>query len=267
MRLGASTANLYPALTEQSLSALLQMGFRVIEVFWNTREEASAAFSRKLRAQAEAMGGEIVAAHPYLSLAEPFCLFSRYERRFREGLEEYRRLFEGAAEMGARYLVLHGDRAESPALPWEEFAARYAALYDAGRACGVTLLQENVVHFRAQSPDAVRRMRALLGERAQFVLDLKQCRRAGVPAAQMLDAMGGALRHLHLSDGARERDCLLPGEGTEDFAALFRQLQAQGYAGDGVIELYRQNFEQECDLWRGQQTLSALLPAGEGRTV
>lgn len=259
MRIGASTANLYPALIETALDDLLARGFRLIEVFFNTPSETTPAFVRSLRERADAAGAEILSVHPYLSLAEPFCLFSHYERRFREYLDTYRRLFEAAAELGARYLVLHGDRAENPPLSPEEFAARYAALYDAGAAVGVTLLQENVVRFRAQSPAFVRQMRALLGERAQFTLDLKQCRRAGVPLDAMLDAMGDALRHLHLSDAAPGRDCLAPGAGDVDFAALFRRLRAMNYAGDGVIELYRQNFGDPQELWDARKYLETYL--------
>ena len=257
MQIGASTACLYPMLIEEALDTLLQQGFRLVEVFLNTPSEASPAFARSLKAQATAADARIVATHAYLSVAEPFCLFSHYERRFQDYLLEYRRMFEGAAEMGAKFLVLHGDRAVDPTLSPADFAKRYEALYDAGQEYGVTLLQENVVRFRAQSPAFVRKMRELLGEKAQFVLDLKQCRRAGVSAAEMMEAMGEGLRHLHISDGGAAGDCLLPGKGDEDFAALFSQLQRQGYTGDGVIELYRRDFGDPAELWQGR---AALLP-------
>lgn len=259
MRIGASTANLYPMVTETALDTLLALGFDAVEIFFNTDSEITPAFVRALRQRVQAAGATVTSVHPFLSLAEPFCLFSQYERRFWETAERYRRLFDAAAELGARYLILHGDRAEAPPLSPEEFAARYATLYDIGAAAGVTLLQENVVHFRAQSPEFVRQMRTLLGERAQFTLDLKQCRRAGVPLSAMLDAMGDALRHLHLSDYAPDRDCLPPGTGLTDFAALFRTLSERGYTGDGVIELYRQNFDTPQDLWRAHHALTACL--------
>ena len=37
--IGASTANLYPEVTEESLQQLLKAGFRRIEVFLNTESE------------------------------------------------------------------------------------------------------------------------------------------------------------------------------------------------------------------------------------
>lgn len=259
MHIGASTSNLYPMLTEDALGALLSMGFRAVEVFLNTPSEATPAFARGLRRQAEAAGAHITSVHSHCSLAEPFGLFSRYERRFLDYLDIYRGLFSAAAEMGARYLVLHGDRADNPTLSPEEFAARYAMLFDAGQEHGVTLLQENVVRYRAQSPEFVRQMRTLLGEKAQFVLDLKQCRRAGVPVHEMIDAMGDALRHVHASDADAAHDCLMPGAGTVDFAPIFQQLRRVGFDGDVMLELYRHNFGDERELRQGYETLAAFL--------
>lgn len=40
IRIGASTANLYPMETERALDRLLQLGFRELEVFLNTESEA-----------------------------------------------------------------------------------------------------------------------------------------------------------------------------------------------------------------------------------
>ncbi len=259
MQIGASTANFYPQLTEAALDTVLAAGFKTVEIFLNTPCEATPAFARQLRERAADAGTVIVAAHPFSSFAEPHLLFSRYERRFSDTLETYRAEYEAAAVLGARFLVLHGDKAADPTLSAEEFAARYEKLYDLGQSFGVTLLQENVVNYRAMSPAFVREMRRLLKVKAQFVLDLKQCRRSGVNTGEMLDAMGDGLRHLHLSDGAPGHDCLIPGEGETDFAALFARLKAQGYAGDGVIELYRRNFDTADDLVRGRAALLRCL--------
>ena len=255
MEIGVSTGCFYPALTEEALDTALGLGFRTVEVFLNTPSEVEPAFSREMRAKAEAAGARIVSLHPYFSLAEPFCLFSRYERRFFDALSDYRRQFEAAATVGASFLILHGDRADQPPLSPEQFAERYERLYDEGQRFGVTLLQENVAKYRASDPAFVRQMRALLGEKARFALDLKQCRLTGVPAADMIDAMGPGLCHVHFSDGTEEAPCLLPGEGREDFAALFQKLRESGYRGDGVIELYRRNYKEPEELPRGRKYL------------
>ena len=50
IRIGASTANLYPLETERALDCLLELGFRELEVFLNTESEAEETFIRRLRA-------------------------------------------------------------------------------------------------------------------------------------------------------------------------------------------------------------------------
>ena len=49
MTVGASTANLYPALTEDALDQLLELGFRDLEVFVNTESELDLSFISTVR--------------------------------------------------------------------------------------------------------------------------------------------------------------------------------------------------------------------------
>lgn len=257
MVIGASTANLYPERTEEALERLLELGFRELEVFLNTESELSGDYIRAMREQAEAAGARIRAVHPYSSFMEPYLLFSVYKRRTEDGLRFYERLFATVAALGADYLVLHGDRLDS-SLPPEEFAERYARLYESGRRQGITLLQENVARFRSRTPDFVREMRRLLGEQAQFVLDVKQCARSGVAVADMLDAMEGAIRHVHISDHDAAHDCLLPGRGTVDYPALFTALAAGGFDGSMMLELYRENYGRPEELLEGKRHLESI---------
>ena len=74
----------------------------------------------------------------------------------------------------------------------------------------------------------------------------------------MCRAMGGGLRHLHLNDFSAQNTCLLPGQGSMDYCALFRQLQKQHFAGTAVIEVYRENFGQREELFRSKEWLEAL---------
>ncbi len=189
MKIGASTSNFYPMPTEDSLATLLDLGFRSLEVFVNTESEARPAFAGELRRRAEAEGGEILSLHSYTAGTDPYLLFSAYRRRFEDGKEHYRRLFEAAAVAGARYVVIHGDK-QGGVLPEQEVFARYEELYDLGRSQGVTLLQENVVHFRSADPAFLRRMREALGEKARFAFDIKQCARCGLKPEAVLAGAG-----------------------------------------------------------------------------
>lgn len=110
MYVGASTANFYPMITEDSLDLLLKLGFRDIEVFINTQSEAKPDFIARLRERADNGGARIRSLHPYLSGTEPYLIFSAYERRFQDGLRLYDEIFRAAMQLGASYVIMHGDR-------------------------------------------------------------------------------------------------------------------------------------------------------------
>lgn len=61
MTVGASTANLYPALTEDALDQLLELGFRDLEVFVNTESELEPSFIAMLREKAARREARILA--------------------------------------------------------------------------------------------------------------------------------------------------------------------------------------------------------------
>lgn len=262
MQLGASTSNLYPQLTELSLAQLLQLDIRRVEIFLNTRSETEPAYLRELLDRVDTAGGRITAIHPYLSATEPYLLFSAYERRFRDGLDEYGRLFEAAAFLGAPYVVMHG--AKEGGLPADDAIARFEQIYDLGQTYGVTLLQENVVRYRSADNAYLRRMRELLGDKAGFVFDFKQCRRSGHTPAEVLDAMGDGVRHVHISDGNAARDCLLPGKGTADLETPLKRLRYQGFDGAVILELYRSDFGDPAELKAGMAYLRDLLSEKDG---
>ncbi len=257
MLFGASTSNLYPDLTENALSKLLDMGINTVEVFLNTESETDPGYLREMQRRTQEAGGRIVSVHPYLSATEPYLLFSTYERRYRDGMKHYAHIFDSAAKLGADYVVMHG--AKEGALPMDDAIERFGKLYDLGQEYGVTLLQENVVHYRAAHPDYILRMRELLGEKAGFVFDFKQCRRAGHTPDELLDAMGNRVKHLHISDATPERDCLLPGKGTTDLAGPLQRLKKSGFNGACMLELYRSNFGEVVELAEGINFLCGLL--------
>ena len=98
-------------------------------------------------------------------------------------------------------------------------------------------------------------MRRYLNDECAFVLDIKQAVRAGFSPFAMLEAMGGKIVHVHLSDHNRDENCLPPGKGDFDFSRLFRALSDVGFAGTPVIELYRRNFREIRELTEAKEYL------------
>ncbi|MGI6260610.1 MAG: sugar phosphate isomerase/epimerase family protein [Acutalibacteraceae bacterium] len=258
IQIGVSTACLYPEKTEQALTELLRQGFRQFEFFFNSAGELRTEYLREIEKQMTCCGARAVSVHPFSSGIESTLFFSAYERRFSDSVELYKPYFEAAAQIAAPVLVLHGDKAQ--AVSEQESFERFARLAEEAMRFGVTLAQENVRSRRSASPEVIARMRTFLGDRAAFVLDLKQAALAGEDPLIMCRAMGGGLRHLHLNDFSAQNACLLPGQGNMDYRALFRQLQEQNFAGTAVIEVYRENFGQREELCRSKEWLESLQP-------
>lgn len=248
MKTGVSTACLYPLEPERSLDLLLQLGYRRFEVFPNCMEELSPAYLRDLKGRADAYGAEFVSLHPFTSAMESSLLFGDYPRRTREAFDFYRRYMAAAAYLGAKYVVIHGQPQGHGKLPDEGYWQRFGELYRIGYEEGAFPAQENVRQHRGAVPAFIAGMRQYLGEDCAFVLDVKQCRMAGVEIGDMAQAMGPRLLHVHLSDGAPGRPCLLPGAGEMELTPFRRLLEGLGFGGVVVTEVYRDSFSQVEEL-------------------
>ncbi|MDR1892790.1 MAG: sugar phosphate isomerase/epimerase [Oscillospiraceae bacterium] len=257
MSIGISTSCFYPLVTEQALAELLKNNVKTTEIFFNSRCELEPAFIGGLVELLSQTGGKVTAIHPFTSGYEPYLLFSRYERRFSDGLELYRRYFEAAAALNAKYVILHGDKALSE-IEDSMFFERVNTLCEASKPFGVQVLQENVNKFRGETPAFLRSYRHALGDNAEFVFDVKQAVRAGYDPFEILDAMGKKIRHVHLSDHSGKNDCLLPGQGEFDFRRLFGRLKAFDYSGDLVLEVYREAFSKTEEILQSADMLRHL---------
>ena len=260
MKTGVSTACLYPMETTDALDALLKNGVDCFEFFSNTFSEIQKDYYSSLISMINKYGASVRSIHPFTSGYEPYLIFSGYKKRYLETLEFYRYYFSCAADMGAKIVVLHGDR-KTPknGISDEEYFERFAACAKIGREYGVTLAQENVNAFRSQSPDFIVRMKEYLGSEAAFVFDIKQSVRAGCNPCDMCRAMGDRLVHVHLNDNNMYSDCLLPGQGNTDYKKIFDILKINGYSGDFIIEVYRSNFNELGELVDSYQCFKDLV--------
>lgn len=246
MNIGISTACLYPLETEKALIKLTDKGFHLFEIFYNTHSELSTPFTQEVKGILARSGSRLKSVHPFTSGYEPYMIFTNYKRRFLDSLEFYKQYFTAASALGAQILVIHGDRhtEKTGGITDEEYFEKFARLSILGEQYGITVAQENVNLFRSQNPAFIKRMKASLGDRAKFVLDIKQAVRSGNNPLAVCEAMGDGLVHLHLNDYNDTQDCLLPGKGHADYNGLFALLRKYKYRGDAVIEVYRTNFDK-----------------------
>lgn len=254
MKIGVSTSCLYPMYTEQSFELIAKNGVELTEIFFNANCELQSDFIKQLRDIKQKYGIAVSSVHPTMSLAESFMLFSNYDRRFNEGLEIYKRYGEIAAQLGAKYVIMHGGKHNGTMDNFGYFD-RFAIVADAVGQNGATLLQENVVNFRAGDLDALRDMSNYLGDKANFCLDVKQSLRGGYSPYDVLKLLGSKIKHLHLSDSNKDFDCMLPLDGNFDFNNFLTAADSCGYTGDAVIEVYRTAFNQPQELFESHKKL------------
>lgn len=247
MQAGVSTACLYPKLLEDALYELVVNGIGTVEIFINAECELRKPFVAEMRRILDHYGAECVSLHPYGAPIEPFMMFSSYERRVGDMIDNYKRNFEAMNQLGAKVFVFHGNMVHYPA-PVEFYCERFGRLVEAGKSFGITVAQENVVRCQSGSLSFLKEMMEIMGEDARFVLDVKQAVRAGENPVRMVQTLGRQLVHVHISDHGELGDCLLLGKGRFPIRGFLEEVHRVNPELAVVLELYRSNFRGISDL-------------------
>ena len=258
MKIGASSACFYPLETEKSFLKIAEAGFSHSEIFFNSHSELNSDFLREMKAIKDNYGITVTSIHPYRSFSEGYDFFSRYKRRFYDGVENYKRLFEGARVLDAKYIVMHGAK-HGIEISMEEYAERFYELDRIAQQFGCNIAHENVVKCVGATPEFMGNLKNLLGDSFKAVLDIKQARRSGVDPFELLRILDKNIVHIHLSDFDMDHDCIAPSEkGLFDFERFFTVLKDMNYSGDGVIELYSDSFSGTEGLISGAEYLRSI---------
>lgn len=247
MNLGVSTASYYPLETELALEEIGRSGIKTTEIFFNCESELKPAFIDILKSIQSEYSLDIAAIHPTLSLAEPFMIFSAYERRFNESLLKFARYSQVAAELGAKYIILHGGKPNG-ILSDEEYCQRYMLLKQETLKNGVTVLQENVFRFCSGDIEFLRSMCEILGDDAEFCFDIKQSVRSGLCPTEAVEEFMPHIKHFHISDHSVASDCLLPTNGGFDFKNFFKYLKSKSFNGALNIEVYKNAYTDYSEI-------------------
>lgn len=247
IKVGVSTASLYPLHVEDAFAELARLGVKHAEVFANSTCEAGEPYIGQICGIRDANEMSVTSFHPFSSPMESVFLFSTYDRRVEEMVEMYRDFFGSMGRLGAKVFVLHGAILSSKCTV-SHYLEQFRMLSAVGREYGITVAQENVSYCMSGRLEFLKMMKRELGNDAKFVLDLKQARRSGENPLEYVDTLGESIVHCHLSDGDESRDCLPVGKGKFDFSALARRLFAHGYDGAFIVELYRENYGEFDEL-------------------
>ncbi|MDO3332287.1 sugar phosphate isomerase/epimerase family protein [Mycobacteroides abscessus] len=250
IKVGLSTASVYPLKTEAAFEYAARLGYDGVELMvWaeavSQDVNAVAKLSRKY-------------GMPVLSVHAP-CLLVSQRVWGANPIPKLERSVRAAEKLGAQTVVVH------PPFRWqrryaEGFAEQVAALEDSS---DVHVAVENMFPLRADrlfgaGQMSVERMKRRGGRpgigvsafspsfdptdanHAHYTLDLSHTATAGTDALDMMRRMGSGLTHLHLTDGtgASVDEHLVPGKGTQPVAQVCRELAAGDFTGQVVLEVH-----------------------------
>lgn len=260
MDIGISSSCFYPLETEKSVIRACETGAKTIEIFMNADSEFQPAFVKNLADICKSYGVRVASVHTMGSFTESFHLFSSYKRRFYEAKEtSFKRHFDVMHTLGAEILVMHGIK-KPGSIEDEEYFDRFGELIRMGKAEGLKVCQENVVHYRSESLDFLLDMSAYIGEDFNVVFDVKQAVRAGEDPIHFAKMLHRDIRHIHISDHNDEQDCIVPCKnGNFNFKKFIGMMKFLDYKGDFIIELYENGYENDEELKFALDTLKKLL--------
>lgn len=253
---GVSVSCGYPEYPEVTLAKFCEMGIKNVEIFLNTHSESEPEYVRSLAAILKANGARCISLHPYTCTADTYMLYSGYERRTRDYIEYHKRYFEAMNILGAKYFILHGNKAEHSD---EVVIEGYRRLNETAKTFGVNVLQENVCRCTTGELGQLIAMKKALGEDVGFVLDTKQAVRKNADPYNFVKALGKNIKHVHFSDHGEKGDCLLPGQGDIDCERFISALKNVGFEGGIILELYRKNYHDYGELLKGVQYLQNVI--------
>ena len=249
IKVGLSTASVYPLRAEAAFAFAAQLGYDGVELMvW--AEPAS-----------QDIGAIAKLAHrysvPVLSVHAP-CLLISQRVWGPDPIAKLNRSVQAAERLGASTVVVH------PPFRWqrryaEGFADQVAWLEERS---DVLVAVENMFPFRADrffgsGQSSIERMRRrgghpgvgisafapsydpLDGGHAHYTLDLSHTATAGTDALDMARRMGPGLAHLHLCDGngASTDEHLVPGRGGQPAAEICQMLAGSDFAGHVILEV------------------------------
>ena len=233
IKVGLSTASVYPEKTEAAFEYAANLGYDGVELMvWGESVSqdigAVAKLSRRYRM-------------PVLSVHAP-CLLISQRVWGANPIPKLDRSVRAAEKLGAQTVVVH------PPFRWQRrYGDAFGDLVDElETTSGIEIAVENM--FKVRPPGGSRNSRVSafrpsidpteVGFR-HYTLDLSHTAAARMDALALAERMGEGLSHVHLADGTGvpKDEHLVPGRGGQPCSDLLEKLVSNGFAGQIVLEV------------------------------
>ncbi|MFL0251110.1 sugar phosphate isomerase/epimerase family protein [Clostridium neuense] len=260
MKIGLSSAVFYPNVdTEDSLEIISKLGFECAEIFLNSFSEYSEEFIDKLIYEKSTYNISINSVHAFSSSFEPY-IFDAYKRRRMDMIKNFKKVCKAGNRLGAICYTFHGMRYQDINTVNKKLVSDiYNELTYIALENNIKLAQENVSWCMSSNLDFLKFLKETCKYDLFFTLDIKQAYRAGIEPYEYINVMGEKLVNFHINDRDRENTCLLPGRGNVDYSKIVNALKKNNYCGNGIVEVYRENYESYGELKECKKKLEKFL--------
>lgn len=257
VRVGLSTASVYPENTEAAFRYAAELGYDGVELMvWAEPASQSISTVQHLAHEYDV---------PVLAVHAP-CLLISQRVWGADPIAKLTRSVHTAEALGAATVVVH------PPFRWQRryasgFAKQVAELENSSP---VAVAVENMFPMRADTlfrGSSIERLQRRGGHPGpsittfspsfdptdvgfrHYTLDTSHTATAGVDPLALAGRMGSGLTHLHLADGrgAAHDEHLIPGEGGQPCVEVCESLVRNGFRGHAVIEVNTQNARTTAD--------------------
>ena len=289
-KIGISTACFYPMLLEDAFDSVCALDLKACEIFINTASEAKISFLKDIKSKADDNGVKIASVHPFFSGYEEFLFFSAYKRRTLDSIDLYRQFFEAAQYLQSDYVIFHGIAKSRIDFQPEQYAETFMLINDEAKKYGAELLQENVASLNLRnysdrledkSENFIKSLRKI-EPNIKYTLDFKHTLLGGCDILDIIDIMDKNIAHIHLNDmympeiSINNRDnhnnqpetetvtatrglCRLPFFGNLNYREIFKKLFVINYIGSFIIEVYRNNYENQNEIGESVKKFKTFL--------
>ena len=239
IKVGLSTASVYPLRTEAAFEYAARLGYDGVELMvW------AESVSQDIEAIAELSRRYVM---PVLAVHAP-CLLISQRVWGANPIAKLDRSVRAAEDLGAQTVVIH------PPFRWqrryaEGFSEQVARLE---ASSDVIVAVENMFPLRARGRSVVPYSPGYDPTEEDFLhftLDLSHTSVAQNDALELAARMGDRLVHVHIADGigtARDEH-LVPGRGSQPCAELLEGLASRGFDGAVVVEINTRRAESRAE--------------------
>ena len=256
--LGVSGGCWYPLPAAEAPLRVAAAGAGCTEFFVCTSSETSESFAREYRRICDGCGVRVVSLHPHTSFAETFLFFSGYRSRFEDSLSLYDRYFEVCNIIGAKVVNFHGAKLPND-VSVQRYAEVYHTLFRRAERAGVIFAQENVRQHCSGGLDFLLELSRILRNEVRFTFDVKQANAEHLDVDRYIMNLAKKTALVHICDVTPKDFCLVPFNGSFDFARFFSKMKENGYDGTYMLEVYSSCFKDDSEIGNAVSGLKKIM--------